>query len=294
MTLFSGIALGSQDLQLQNDEEVNQIEKSKKVTYVELCNSVTSFTNYFILPGTNTGSSLGLCLNPVTGEMLELLADGVTIVYSQSPLSIRVIRLESMLAEAEQKLDIDTKTDKNINEISEVSARKTEEKVMPPIQYVRICEFLTPNYFYLPGTDSCIDESTGLVAELQADGVTIVYSQSKLAHTVLKLEKDMAALGVKSAIVAKAQEDVETLALPKTFETLKSTSKIPVEYLKVCSLYGEGFYYVPDTDTCIFPTTGVMREQTATGVIFINSELANRIHKLEIRVELLKDQILKN
>src|SRR5215475_8228806 len=25
----------------------------------------------------------------------------------------------------------------------------------------------------------------------------------------------------------------------------------PVEYVKICSLYGEGFYYIPGTDTCI-------------------------------------------
>src|ERR1700741_1533935 len=25
----------------------------------------------------------------------------------------------------------------------------------------------------------------------------------------------------------------------------------PVEYVKVCSLYGEGFFYIPGTDTCI-------------------------------------------
>src|SRR5882672_6648028 len=25
----------------------------------------------------------------------------------------------------------------------------------------------------------------------------------------------------------------------------------PVEYVKICSLYGDGFYYVPGTDTCV-------------------------------------------
>ena len=25
----------------------------------------------------------------------------------------------------------------------------------------------------------------------------------------------------------------------------------PVEYVKVCSLYGAGFFYVPGTDTCL-------------------------------------------
>src|ERR1700751_3594329 len=25
----------------------------------------------------------------------------------------------------------------------------------------------------------------------------------------------------------------------------------PVEYVKICSLYGQGFFYIPGTDTCI-------------------------------------------
>ena len=25
----------------------------------------------------------------------------------------------------------------------------------------------------------------------------------------------------------------------------------PVQYVKVCSLYGDGFYYIPGTDTCL-------------------------------------------
>jgi hypothetical protein len=25
----------------------------------------------------------------------------------------------------------------------------------------------------------------------------------------------------------------------------------PVQYVKICSLYGDGYYYIPGTDTCI-------------------------------------------
>jgi hypothetical protein len=25
----------------------------------------------------------------------------------------------------------------------------------------------------------------------------------------------------------------------------------PVNYVKICSLYGDGFYYIPGTDTCL-------------------------------------------
>src|SRR5712692_3603131 len=34
----------------------------------------------------------------------------------------------------------------------------------------------------------------------------------------------------------------------------------PVEYVKICSLYGAGFYYIPGTDTCI-KVGGFMRAE---------------------------------
>src|SRR5829696_2414448 len=38
----------------------------------------------------------------------------------------------------------------------------------------------------------------------------------------------------------------------------------PVEYVKVCSLYGEGFFYVPGTDTCL-KLGGYLRVQVESG-----------------------------
>jgi hypothetical protein len=39
----------------------------------------------------------------------------------------------------------------------------------------------------------------------------------------------------------------------------------PVEYVKICSLYGAGFYYIPGTDTCVNDVTGDSRTQTEGG-----------------------------
>src|SRR5258707_13337140 len=33
----------------------------------------------------------------------------------------------------------------------------------------------------------------------------------------------------------------------------------PVEYVKICSVYGKGFYYIPGTDTCV-RISGYFRE----------------------------------
>src|SRR6185437_6882729 len=38
----------------------------------------------------------------------------------------------------------------------------------------------------------------------------------------------------------------------------------PVQYVKICSLYGAGFFYIPGTDTCI-KLGGFMRYEIATG-----------------------------
>src|SRR5262245_39388420 len=35
----------------------------------------------------------------------------------------------------------------------------------------------------------------------------------------------------------------------------------PVEYVRICSLYGEGFFYIPGTDTCL-KLGGYLRVQT--------------------------------
>jgi hypothetical protein len=40
----------------------------------------------------------------------------------------------------------------------------------------------------------------------------------------------------------------------------------PVEYVKVCSLFGADFYYIPGTDVCFNVTTGETRQATAGGV----------------------------
>src|SRR6201988_3284495 len=39
----------------------------------------------------------------------------------------------------------------------------------------------------------------------------------------------------------------------------------PVEYVKVCSLYGAGFYYIPGTDICM-KIGGYVRYQVGTGL----------------------------
>src|SRR5450432_1006816 len=39
----------------------------------------------------------------------------------------------------------------------------------------------------------------------------------------------------------------------------------PVEYVRICSLYGAGFHYIPGTDVCLNDATGDARQQTTGG-----------------------------
>lgn len=39
----------------------------------------------------------------------------------------------------------------------------------------------------------------------------------------------------------------------------------PVQYVKVCDLYGAGWFYIPGTDKCVKPDTGEVRWQSEDG-----------------------------
>jgi len=41
------------------------------------------------------------------------------------------------------------------------------------------------------------------------------------------------------------------LASAAGIATLGAAQAAPVEYVKICSLYGAGFYYIPGTDICM-------------------------------------------
>ena len=58
-----------------------------------------------------------------------------------------------------------------------------------------------------------------------------------------------------------------------------------VEYVKVCSLYGAGWFYIPGTDTCINTNSGETRVQTELGTKVDQSELAGRVSATEGGVE---------
>lgn len=42
---------------------------------------------------------------------------------------------------------------------------------------------------------------------------------------------------------------------------------VPVEYVRVCSLFGSGYAYAPGTDTCVNVLTGETRRVTEDGVV---------------------------
>jgi len=53
---------------------------------------------------------------------------------------------------------------------------------------------------------------------------------------------------VKSLLLASAAGLVATAGAQAADLPVKAKA---VEYVKICSLYGVGFYYIPGTDTCI-------------------------------------------
>lgn len=59
------------------------------------------------------------------------------------------------------------------------------------------------------------------------------------------------------------------------------SSAAPIEYVKICSLYGTGYVYIPGTTTCMHVSTGETREQTASGIVYGQTDLARRIEEQE-------------
>ena len=47
-----------------------------------------------------------------------------------------------------------------------------------------------------------------------------------------------------------------------------------VEYVRICSLYGAGFFYIPGTDTCI-KLGGYLRVETALGTNTVYTQTRN-------------------
>lgn len=65
----------------------------------------------------------------------------------------------------------------------------------------------------------------------------------------------------------------------------------PVEYVKICSLYGAGYFYIPGTDTCLNPSTGLTIVQTVDGSIHGQSNLAKRVSALETELKALEEAL---
>ena len=67
----------------------------------------------------------------------------------------------------------------------------------------------------------------------------------------------------------------------------------PVEYVRVCSLYGASYAYIPGTDTCLNMNTGETRQATESGVKQGQSELSNRVSETESGLEKTNNQLEK-
>ena len=56
----------------------------------------------------------------------------------------------------------------------------------------------------------------------------------------------------------------------------------PVEYVRECDdVFGDGFFYIPGTDSCIHAETGEVRTPTSEGLRREDSHLAARVRALE-------------
>jgi hypothetical protein len=58
----------------------------------------------------------------------------------------------------------------------------------------------------------------------------------------------------------------------------------PVEYVRVCDAYGDGYFYIPGAETCTDPRTGVLLTETADGTVRSRSRVRAAVDKALERV----------
>ncbi len=80
------------------------------------------------------------------------------------------------------------------------------------------------------------------------------------------------------------------LMLISVFSITASANKVSpsVEYLRQCTQYGAGWYIIPGTDKCLFPTTGLIKYESEQGTQTSQSELAYRVTLLQKHLAELK------
>jgi hypothetical protein len=83
--------------------------------------------------------------------------------------------------------------------------------------------------------------------------VNIAFSLSDAKNALLSLPAQMGIWGanmnsVKTLLLGTAAGLVAVAGAQAADMPVKAA---PVQYVKICSLYGDGFYYIPGTDTCL-------------------------------------------
>ncbi len=64
-----------------------------------------------------------------------------------------------------------------------------------------------------------------------------------------------------------------------------SAEPIPMEYVCVCDAFGEGYYFIPGTETCVNANTGATRLITADGIVDGSTELKSLVDEIEQRLD---------
>jgi hypothetical protein len=86
-----------------------------------------------------------------------------------------------------------------------------------PVEYVKVCSLYGQGFYYIPGTDTCLKVG-GFARNARQVGEGKVCNDRYFTSSGAACSRDPGP---------------------------------DVQYVKVCSLYGRGFYYIPGTDTCL-------------------------------------------
>ena len=71
---------------------------------------------------------------------------------------------------------------------------------------------------------------------------------------------------------------------------LLSNTIYATAYVKICDLYGDGYYYIPGINICVNTATGITKYQTTNGTVTGQTQLAYRVSQLERKLAMLMEE----
>lgn len=116
-----------------------------------------------------------------------------------------------------------------------------------PVQVVETCNPFGQGYYYIPGTETCI-KIGGYIRSTNWFGQGGLTYEEQKPKEIPKLRYDY---NWSVDATSKYKFDSKLNLTDSYTKDSSYSEEREVDYNKICGIYGQGFYYIPATDTCL-------------------------------------------